>query len=377
MAKKAYIGVDCVARKVKKMYVGVDGAARKIKKGYVGVGGVARPFFGGGEPVCYGPIEPLKYACRYISAASIGNYALFAGGLNTGSGARYNAVTAYDGSLVRSYPTALGTAGYNWANAVVGNHVLFVAGDCKSSAPTDYVYAYNESLTMQQLTGLSVARHGPGSGTTTKHALFAGGYHNSVTSTSGRYNTVDGYDESLTRIAVSGLSIDRSHITGASIDGLVIFAGGNEGYSGTGNSVLYSTRCEVYNESLTRSDMQGLSVGRRLMSSSNAGRCALFIGGSDSGGNLSVVEAFDSTLSRLTATPMSVARSSVAAASLQDYAFVGTGGSNVVECYDDSLSKTTLDPLPTSRSTPAASVSNYVIFGGAPASATSVAYSVV
>lgn len=45
MAKKAYIGVDHAARKVKKIYLGIHGVARPAKKGYVGVNGVARLFF--------------------------------------------------------------------------------------------------------------------------------------------------------------------------------------------------------------------------------------------------------------------------------------------------------------------------------------------
>ena len=35
MAKKAYVGVNSVARKISKMYVGVNGVARKVKKAYV------------------------------------------------------------------------------------------------------------------------------------------------------------------------------------------------------------------------------------------------------------------------------------------------------------------------------------------------------
>ena len=45
MAKKAYVGINNVARKVSKMYVGVNGVARKVKKAYVGVNGVAREFY--------------------------------------------------------------------------------------------------------------------------------------------------------------------------------------------------------------------------------------------------------------------------------------------------------------------------------------------
>ena len=47
MAKKAYVGVNGLARNITKMYVGINGVAHKIKAAYVGVNGVARKFFGG------------------------------------------------------------------------------------------------------------------------------------------------------------------------------------------------------------------------------------------------------------------------------------------------------------------------------------------
>lgn len=45
MAKKAYIGVNGSARKVKKPYIGIDGTARKITRAYVGVNGKAQRCF--------------------------------------------------------------------------------------------------------------------------------------------------------------------------------------------------------------------------------------------------------------------------------------------------------------------------------------------
>ena len=45
MSKKAYVGVNGIARNVKNIYVGVNGVARKVVKGYVGVNGVAQQFW--------------------------------------------------------------------------------------------------------------------------------------------------------------------------------------------------------------------------------------------------------------------------------------------------------------------------------------------
>ena len=84
MAKKAYIGVNNVARKIKKGYIGVNGVARKIKKAYIGVDGVARPCWGGGWPEYYGVAPNLTGSSSrrlgYIAAAHVGNYAIFSGG---------------------------------------------------------------------------------------------------------------------------------------------------------------------------------------------------------------------------------------------------------------------------------------------------------
>ena len=80
MAKGVYIGVGGKACKVKNLYIGVDGKARKVKKAYVGVGGVARPFFGAGKLAYYGAITNLSYSRKNLAAATVGNYALFAGG---------------------------------------------------------------------------------------------------------------------------------------------------------------------------------------------------------------------------------------------------------------------------------------------------------
>lgn len=46
MSKKAYVGVNGIARNVSNIYVGVNGVARKVVKGYVGVNGVAQQFWG-------------------------------------------------------------------------------------------------------------------------------------------------------------------------------------------------------------------------------------------------------------------------------------------------------------------------------------------
>ena len=114
MAKGAYVGVDGVARKIKKGYVGVEGVARKIKKAYIGVGGVARPFWSGGELAYWGTATNLSVGRMDLAGASVGNYALFAGGNNSGN---QSTVDAYNTSLTKFTPTSLSEA-RNFLNAV-------------------------------------------------------------------------------------------------------------------------------------------------------------------------------------------------------------------------------------------------------------------
>ena len=107
MAKAVYVGVGSKARKMKKAYVGIGGKARKVKKMYIGVGGKARLCYSA-ELKKVGTATALGMPCQVLAAASVGDYALFAG--------RYQSfmmmgsplpIDAYDTSLTKSSPTGL------------------------------------------------------------------------------------------------------------------------------------------------------------------------------------------------------------------------------------------------------------------------------
>ena len=67
---------------------------------------------------------PLSVARSGLAGASVGNYALFAGGYSS-----RDTVDAYDTSLTRSTPTALSVERRNLAGASVGNYALFAGGE--------------------------------------------------------------------------------------------------------------------------------------------------------------------------------------------------------------------------------------------------------
>ena len=155
MAKAVYVGVGSKARKMKKAYIGIGGKARKAKKMYIGVGGKAR--------LCYSAeLEKVGMATalsttRYdMRAATVGKYALFAGGYISKSPFGYSvgsSVDAYNTSLTKSTPTELSCKRCGHAAASVGGYALFAGGASSYNLLGYYdglvgsVDAYNASLT--------------------------------------------------------------------------------------------------------------------------------------------------------------------------------------------------------------------------------------
>ena len=158
----------------------------------------------------------LSTARRYLAGASVGNYALFAGG-QINSSSYVATVDAYDSSLTRSTPTALSTARNRLAGASVGNYALFAGGNSSST-----VDAYDSSLTRSTPTALSTARDRLAGASVGNYALFAGGKIDSS-----YVATVDAYDSSLTRSTPTALSTARDSLAGASVGNYALFAGGN------------------------------------------------------------------------------------------------------------------------------------------------------
>ena len=128
-----------------------------------------------------------------------------------------------DGELVRSTPAGLSVARSSLTGASVGNYALFAGGYSGNYRNT--VDAYNTSLVRSTPTALSRARQWLAGASVGNYALFAGGYDNS------HRNTVDAYNTSLVRSTPAGLSVARSSLTGASVGNYALFAGGGTGTS--------------------------------------------------------------------------------------------------------------------------------------------------
>ncbi len=271
----------------------------------------------------------LSQARYSLAGASVGDYALFAGGLtysSTSGYILYTKVDAYNSSLTRSTPTSLSVGRCNLAGASVGNYALFAGGYSSYAAGTyigsSVVNAYNTSLVRSTPTSLSQARGELAATSVGDYALFAGGHIQDSSSTN--YSTVDAYSTSLTRSTSTALSSTKYCLAGANVGNYALFAGGF--ISGT----IYST-VDAYNTSLVKSTPTALSEKRFNLAGASAGNYALFAGGS-SGTYTPVVDAYDTSLTRSTTTALSQARWELAGASVGNYALFG-GGSDSSSKY--------------------------------------------
>lgn len=341
MAKKAYIGVNNIARKVRKSYIGVGGVARRIKKAYIGIGGVARPCFGSGEIEYYGRITGLSVGRHKLAGASNDNYAMFAGGV--GGGTYSDLVDIYNKSLVHT-TAALSEARYALAGATLKDggskkYAAFAGGTLSSGAVSNKVEFFDNSATkIVSNIGLSSARTylaGTYMGTDAWGGVaFAGGSTNS-SSNAYAVKNIDIFDKSLTSRSSMSLPTARTQLAAASAGDYALFAGGF--------SVTYSD--EVYfskrtGESSTNTTTQSLSVGRYRLTGGSIGDYALFAGGYEyQNGQSKVVDAYSKFLTKTTAPELSVAREDPAVATIDGY-IVFSGGtplSDAVDIYDQSL----------------------------------------
>lgn len=185
---------------------------------------------------------------------------IFAGWINNTNS---NTTDAYDNSLTRSTITALGTARYYIAGASIGEYAIF-AGGKDDSTSYSLVECYDAALTKHTLENLSAIRTNFQGASFAGYAVFGGG------TTATPY--IDRYNASLTRDTTIALSSSRSNTAtgtlGSGMDKRLIFAGGDN----------KSTVVDVFDASFTRTSYS-LSVGRTNATIVSVGNYALVAGG--------------------------------------------------------------------------------------------------
>ena len=353
MAKKVYVGVDDVARRVKKMYVGVDGTARKVKKGYVGVGGVARPFFTTGLER-WGLATSLTTARTNHAATTVGDYALFGGGSNN-SGA-ISSVETYNKSLVKGTATNISGVRRYLGASNVGNYALFAGGGDNGGTVKADVATYNQSLTKGTATAMTMGgwyvkgtNFQANSGSL---AMFTQGV-NIGYEASTYSNVVDTYNASLTKGTVN-MSVEKTFVACASTDKHVLFAGGM-------NSSGYTGVVDAFNKSLSRTTPAGVGAYYGA-SAASVGEYIIVTGYYYD----AYAYVYNSSLTRTIITNVTKGEYR-AAITLGDYALFGGSRlqGTVVDAFDKSLTVTKPNGFSESKCyVEATTIGNYALFGG-------------
>lgn len=339
-----------VSKNVLTIWIGDEnGIARKVKKAWIGdENGIARLFFEKNKVLSdYMTTTELSISRKYLTATSVGNYAIFGGGYDS---SYYKVVDAYDTSLTRSLPAELNNARYALASTTIGNYALFGGG----YPYTTTLDVYDASLTKSTATELSVSRRCLAATSVGNYALFGGGHNDSDLQ-----SVVDVYDSSLTK-SITSLSIARNYLAATTVGDYALFGGGDD------DSYYGSTIVDAYNTSLTRSTPTELSTDQYSgLAATTVGDYALF-----GGGNVAVINAYNTSLTRSTPAELSVIRSFPAATTVGNYAIFGGGILTGVyyataDAYNTSLTRSTPSELSVGRYLlAAATVGNYAIFGG-------------
>lgn len=351
MAKAVYVGVDSKARKMKKAYIGIGGTARKVKKMYIGdSSGKARLCYSA-ELDRHGMATALSVARYDVRTATVGNYALFAGGLKPGLFS-VKTVDAYNTSLTKSTPAEMTwERGYH-ASAAIEGYALFAGGEQRTTSGSQFLWStdvYNASLTLSRAPDLSDPGGvlNMGAAVVGNYALFAGGMADGRGNASVKVNV---YDTSLTHTMATNLNgKPREYVRGASVGNYALFAGGKDTYYGYYN-------VDAYDASLTRTAAPYLTRADNRDAAATVGNYAVFVGGTVS------ADIYDASLTRTAAAILSTERTGLAATTVGNYAIFSGGG--VADFCDASLTRSSIDTSMTGYNMGAATIGDYALFAG-------------
>lgn len=380
MAKKAYMGVDNIARRIKKIYVGIDGTARRIKKAYVGVGGVARPCFSYSTIDRYGTADNLQVARRDLAGCSVGYsytgmHALFGGGKNFDTPAdarRY--IDVYDDKL--THTIILLDESANMSNVAAPCYDTAIFADISNSnSATTRIYSIDSHLTLSYGSsssfGAGRVRYAAAP-LSDEWAVFGGGVTNYLTLSPSLSSKVSAFSYALTERSLPDLSVAREDFAATNVGDFVLFGGGNTSLDATDNSTI-SRVVDAYNTSYVKTTLS-LSHKREYHAAASTTSHALFAGGDFEVSTTEITEAFDNNLTRLSIQAIKFDCRDLAAVSYKGCALFAGGryyttplsvDMRIVNMYDSSLTLSILDDLSEGRNSLAAAVAgNYVLFGG-------------
>lgn len=240
----------------------------------------------------------LSEPVAHNQGASVGSYAIFAGGMSRLLGEGKSNVNAFNtNGFARITPSSLSEARAYFASASTTDYAYFAGGINANRDPISSVEMYDKNLIRQSATSLKFLSEGnAGIGTWDgQAAIFAGGRNGNSYN-----NAVYKYQGSVATELTSLTYYPTFHAASRNKN-YVIFAGGLSTNDGT---ILHDT-VNAYDSNFTRlipSDL--LSEARAGIATATAGNYALFVAGVANSGPVgsNKVDAYDLNLTRTIAS---------------------------------------------------------------------------
>ena len=219
----------------------------------------------------------LTVIATLFAGSGVKDLGLVAGGItSTGCVGNVDILNITSGVWTK-YNNSLSIPRYALTATTVGNLVLF-AGGFNGYTWFDRVDIFNSLTSTWSTSSLSISRAFFASASVRNLAFFAGGVYN-TTSTSGiSINTIDIYNSTANfwTIHSDGLSLARGYLSATSTDLKVIFAGGQRT---TSSSALSSNVVDIYDFLTNVISNATLSIARSFLAATSVGSLSLFAGG--------------------------------------------------------------------------------------------------
>lgn len=277
---------------------------------------------------------------------------MFAGGFS-GSFSCSNVIDIYDADTDTWSIATLSQARRQLSATTVGNKALFAGGDY-GAQPTIYsnvVDIYDVNTDTWSTATLSSGRSALAATTVGNKALFAGGTNSSA--------VVDIYEAETDTWSTTTLSVGRGDLVATTVGNKAMFAGGD----------AYSDVVDIYNVDTDTWSTATLSQGRTDMSATTLGNKAFFAGGSVVGGQSDVVDIYDIDTDTWSTATLSQARCNLTSTIVGNKALFAGGvsqqHSDVVDIYDGDTDTWYTETLLQARSyLCATTVNNKALFAG-------------
>lgn len=186
-------------------------------------------------------------------AASISTYGMFAGGYDRSSRrvSYIRSTSAIDTSFTQvNTELELSSDCRDPAGVGFNNYIIFAGGQDRYSTGVNTVDSFDTSITKSALTNLQYTVYENAGTSTSTHAIFAGGR-----TQNGIRNNCRAYDNSLTSINATNLSSQSASLAAATIDDRAAFF---NGYMSSTDDDLLSTTIDIYDTSLTKSSVNNI-----------------------------------------------------------------------------------------------------------------------